>query len=77
MPIAVSDAVERLVKNRATLQIMSPLSESASDLSIETAIEDCARINGKDNPLIDEAVRQIADVRGARDLGRLDRKSVV
>jgi 2-keto-4-pentenoate hydratase len=37
MPIAVSDAVERLVKNRATLQTMSPLSESASDLSVETA----------------------------------------
>src|SRR6266851_9127435 len=37
MPIAVSDAVERLVKNRATLQIMSPLSESAADLSVETA----------------------------------------
>jgi 2-keto-4-pentenoate hydratase len=37
MPIAMSDAVERLVKNRATLQTMSPLSESAPDLSVETA----------------------------------------
>lgn len=37
MPIAVSDAVERLVKSRATCQTMLPLSEPASDLSIETA----------------------------------------
>jgi AraC-like DNA-binding protein len=39
--------------------------------SIGTAIEECARINGKEDPLINEAVRQIAHVRGARDLGGL------
>src|SRR6266849_4412606 len=37
MPIAVSDAVDRLVKSRASGQTMSPMSESAPDLSVETA----------------------------------------
>src|SRR5216684_2633479 len=37
MPIVVSDAVDRLVKNRASGQTMPPLSESAPDLSVETA----------------------------------------
>jgi AraC-like DNA-binding protein len=37
--------------------------------SIETAIQEYARINGKDDPLINEAVKQIAVARGARDLG--------
>jgi len=39
--------------------------------SIETAIQEHARINGKDDPLVNEAVKQIAVARGARDLGRL------
>jgi methylphosphotriester-DNA--protein-cysteine methyltransferase len=39
--------------------------------SIEKAIEEWARINGKDDPLINEAVRQISVSRGARDLGGL------
>ncbi len=37
MPIVVSDAVDRLVKSRASGQTMPPLSESAPDLSLETA----------------------------------------
>ena len=37
MPIVVSDAVDRLVKSRASGQTMPPLSESATYLSVETA----------------------------------------
>lgn len=35
MPIAVSDAVERLLKNRASREVAPPLSESAADLTLE------------------------------------------
>ena len=35
MPIAVSDAVQSLVKNRATREVAPPLSETASDLTLE------------------------------------------
>jgi 2-keto-4-pentenoate hydratase len=37
MPIVVGNAVKRLVESRATHQPMPPLSESAPDLSVETA----------------------------------------
>jgi len=35
MTIAVSDAVERLVKNRASLELAPPLSQTAADLTLE------------------------------------------
>jgi 2-keto-4-pentenoate hydratase len=35
MPIAVSDAVQRLVKNRASREVAPPLSETAPDLTLE------------------------------------------
>jgi 2-oxopent-4-enoate/cis-2-oxohex-4-enoate hydratase len=35
MPIVVSDAVERLVKNRASREVGPPLSETAADLTLE------------------------------------------
>jgi AraC-like DNA-binding protein len=41
--------------------------------SIETAIQQYARINGKDDPLVNEAVRQIAVDRGTLDLDSLAR----
>jgi methylphosphotriester-DNA--protein-cysteine methyltransferase len=41
--------------------------------AVEAAIGECARVNGKDDHLIDEAVRRIAAARGALDLVRLAR----
>ena len=35
MPIVVSDAVQRLVKNRASRELAPPLSETAADLTLE------------------------------------------
>src|SRR6266404_7984201 len=35
MPIVVSDAVQRLVKNRSAKDVAAPLSESAPDLTLE------------------------------------------
>ena len=35
MPIVVSDAAQRLVKNRASLELAPPLSETAADLTLE------------------------------------------
>jgi 2-oxopent-4-enoate/cis-2-oxohex-4-enoate hydratase len=35
MPIVVSDAVQRLVKNRASRELAQPLSETAADLTLE------------------------------------------
>ena len=35
MPIVVSDAVQRLVKNRASRKVAPPLSETAADLTLE------------------------------------------
>ena len=34
MPLVVSDAVQRLVKNRASLELAAPLSETAADLTL-------------------------------------------
>src|SRR6266498_3427748 len=35
MPIVVSDAAQRLVKNRSVKEVAAPLSESAPDLTLE------------------------------------------